>query len=55
MRAENRENIKNLFMDKKYVQVRKLVSELIPKTQNKAELYSIRDFRYICISKYKDF
>ena len=59
MLTENRENIKNLFMDKKYVQVRKLVSELIPKTQNKAELYSIRGraFRYQHMYKqaHKDF
>ena len=53
MLLENQEKIKNLFLNEKYHQVRKLTSKLISVSPNNAELYSIRGRAFRCQHFYK--
>ena len=49
----NQEKIKNLFLNEKYHQVRKLMSKLISVSPKNAELYSIRGRAFRCQHFYK--
>ena len=53
MLLENQEKIKNLFLNEKYHQVRKLTSKLISVSPKNAELYSIRGRAFRCQHFYK--